>query len=197
MSGRRIAETSPQTLTVQEVATAFFNAVTAEQLRYLDRNDYIRPTYYHALGRPGGLITREERDLLIQSRGPQKGDPHRLYNYEDLVWIRLFIYVRDNLRDAGAARAFQRAGVILRDLRRLTPQGCPPPWRLVFFGEDVYLVEEAAVRSLTNGQLVMKQLLTDNIEAEVKGRIDALVALNEIRPIPTKCSAGRLVRMTA
>jgi len=67
----------------------------------------------------------------------------------------------------------------------------------VFFGEDVYLIEEAAVRSLTNGQLVMKQLLTDNIEAEVKGRIDALVALSEIRPIPTKCSTDRAVRMTA
>jgi hypothetical protein len=87
----------------------------------------------------------------------------------------------------------------VRVLKERTPpgQGCPPPWRLLFLGKDVYLLEDAATVPLTGGQLALTQLFTDNVIAEVKGRIDALVALKEIRAIPTKCSMIRAAQKSA
>jgi hypothetical protein len=197
MERRKLAETSPPTLTSREVSAVFFDAISPNTLQYLDERQYVRPSFYYAADRPGSLLRREDRDLLVQSRGKQRGDPRRRFSYDDLVWIRLFVYVSDYLKQAKATRPLQRAGEILRLLKTRTPEGCPPAWRLVFFGKDVYLLEEATAVSLTDGQLALTQLLTDNVEAEVKGRIEALVALQRIRPIPTKCSFARTERMSA
>jgi hypothetical protein len=68
----------------------------------------------------------------------------------------------------------------------------------VFFGKNVYLLDGAAAVSLMgDGQLALTQVLTDGLMSEVKGRLEALVALEEIRPIPLKCSVERGERIPA
>jgi hypothetical protein len=191
MRRRKLAETSPPTLTSREVAEVFLGALTSSNLQYLDEQQYLRPTYYFDKTRPGGVISAPERDLHLENVGTSRGNARRRFTYGDLVWIQLLVYVRDRLETAKAARPLQKAGDIVRRLKVKTPEGCPPPSRLVFFGQDVYLLEESTVVSLTDGQLGLTLILTDTVEAEVKGRIDALVALERIRPIPTKCSLER------
>lgn len=197
MGRRRVAETSPPTLTSEEVAEVFLRAITPSNLQYLDEQQYLRPSFYFSAERPGRVIPREERDLLLQNRPRSRGDHHRRFTYEDLVWIRLLIYVKDGFKNAAVAWPLKKAGDIVRRLKVKKPEGCPPSSRLVFFGHDVYLLEESTAESLTDGQLVLTQVLTDSVEAEVKGRIDALVALQRIRPIPTKCSMRQSERMSA
>lgn len=198
MGARKLAETTPQTLTSTEVSAVFFNSIKPQTLQYLDERGYLRPSFYFKSGHPGNLISQQERDLLAQSHGGKnRGDPHRRFTYEDLVWIRLFVYVKDRLEAAKATKAQQTAGGILRVLRERTPHGCPPAGRLIFFGRQVYLLEDSTVVSLLDGQLALTQVLTDSVIAEVKGRIEALVSLDRIRPIPIRCSPSNSVRLTA
>jgi hypothetical protein len=175
----------------------FFGAIKAQALQYLDEQDYLRPSFYFSSQHPGNLMSRSDRDLQLQERTRSRGDARRRFTYEDLVWIRLLVYVKDGLKTAGMTRPLQRAGDIVRRLRSKTPTGCPPPSRLLFFGRDVYLLDDAMAVSLTSGQLGLTQLVTDNVEAEVKGRIDTLIALKKIRAIPTKCSIDRAERVSA
>jgi hypothetical protein len=197
MGRRKVAETSPPTLTSEEVSEVFLRAITPSSLQYLDEQQYLRPSFYFSAQQPGRVIPRAERDLLRKTRSRSRGDHHRRFTYEDLVWIRLLIYVKDGLKKAGVPWPLKKAGDIVRRLKVKTPDGCPSSSRLVFFGQDVYLLEESTAESLTDGQLGLTQVLTDSVEAEVKGRIDALVALQRIRPIPTKCSARQPQRMSA
>jgi hypothetical protein len=197
MRRRKLGETSPPTLTSEEVAEVFLGAITPSNLQYLDEQQYLRPSFYFSAESLGQVITREERDLALESRQRTRGDHRRRFTYDDLVWIRLLIYVKDGLKSAGVAWPLKKAGDIVHRLKVKAPEGCPPSSRLVFFGQDVYLLEESTAVSLTDGQLVLTQVLTDNVQAEVKGRIDALVALQRIRPIPTKCSMRKSERMLA
>jgi hypothetical protein len=198
MVRRRLAETSPPTLTSTEVSAVFFNSIKPQTLQYLDERRYLRPSFYFQAGKPGNLISREDRDLLTQNQGrKRRGDPHRRFTYEDLVCIRLFVYVKERLEVAKAKRAQQTAGDILRVLRERSPHGCPPAGRLIFFGRQVYLLEDSAVVSLLDGQLVLTQVLTDSVIAEVKGRIETLVSLERIRPIPLRCSPTTSERLSA
>ncbi len=197
MKRRKVAETTPPTLTSQEVAEVFLRAITPSNLQYLDEKAYLRPSFYFSSARPGRVIAARERGLLREEENRSRGDNHRRFTYEDLVWIRLLIYVRDRLKAAKAPWPLKGAGDIVRRLKVRAPEGCPPSSRLVFFGKDVYLLEESAAVSLTDGQLGLTQILTDSVEAEVKGRIDTLVALERIRPIPTKCSIAGSERASA
>jgi hypothetical protein len=197
MRHRRVAETSPPTLTSEEVAEVFLRAISPSNLQYLDEQQYLRPSFYFSSESSGRVVTREERDLLIKNRQRTRGDHHRRFTYEDLVWIRLLIYVKDGLKNAGVAWPLKKAGDIVRRLKVKAPEGCPPSARLIFFGQDVYLLEESTAVSLTDGQLVLTQVLTDSVQAEVRGRIEALIAMQRIRPIPTKCSMRQSDRMSA
>jgi DNA-binding transcriptional MerR regulator len=190
---RRAAETTPPTLASSEVAEVFFGDLSAQNLQYLDEQGYLRPSYYLA-GQQ--LVDREARDAALDPKNRTHGDARRRYSYEDLVWIRLLIYLRDGLKSARATRPLQRAGAIVRRLRG-TEAGCPQSARLLFFGADVYLLEGDAVISLTDGQIALRQVVTDHVEAEVRGRIDALVAIQRIRPIQAKCSMKSATRLTA
>jgi hypothetical protein len=197
VSRRKTAETSPPTLTSEEVAEVFFHSISPSNLQYLDERGYLRPSFYFDSSRPGSVIPSRERDLLRTDVKRSRGDHHRRFTYGDLVLIRLLIYVKDRLKEAKTPLPLKRAGDIVRRLKGRAPEGCPPSSRLIFFGRDVYLLDEATTVSLTDGQLGLTQILTDSVEGEVKGRIEALVALDRIRPIPTKCSVTASQRMSA
>jgi hypothetical protein len=178
---RRPPATQPPTFTSWEVAAVFQKAVTASILQNLDIRGHLRPSFYFDLTN-GVLVTTEQRDQLIRERGAGRGDPGRRYTYLDLVWLRLFIYLKQGFLRAGVPKAVQCAGQILQRIRTQSPDNCPPSWRLIFVGRNVYLLrDELTAECLSDGQLAMSQLLIENAMAEVRGRVEALAAHHKIR----------------
>jgi hypothetical protein len=179
---RRPPQTTPVTYTSWEVAAIFQNAVTPASLQSLDIRGHLRPSFYFDSTGDGALIPAGERDLRVQERGRGRGDPGRRYTYLDLVWLRLFIYLKEGFIRAQVPKAVQRAGEILNVVRAQSPDNCPPSWRLSFVGKNVYLLrDDLTAECLNDGQLAMTQLLIENAMAEVRGRVEALAAHRKIR----------------
>src|ERR1700687_952870 len=184
---RKPPATTPATFTSWEVAAIFQNAVTLSALQNLDVKGYLRPSFYFDASGERKLIPASERDRLVHDRGKGRGDPGRRYTYLDLVWMRLFIYLKQGFAQARVPKAVQHAGEILRIVRNQSPDNCPPSWRLAFVGKDVYLLrDDLTAECLSNGQLAMTQLLIENAMAEVRGRVEALAADQRIRPSPSE-----------
>jgi hypothetical protein len=181
---RRPPETDPPTYTTGEVTQIFKGKITPVVLERLDKSAVIRPSYYYA---KRSLITPEQRDALILSSKVSRGNPERRYTYHDLVWIRLFIYVKDHYQRAGIPNAGGRSGEIIQRIQRVTGRTCPPATRLLFVGDrDTYLLLDdrgVAEHLSADRQLAMRTLLTDTIFAEVGGRIAVLEASDDIRSL--------------
>lgn len=177
--------TDPATFTSKEVA-AIFRDLTVSMLQDLDKRGLIRPTYYSSSSASSGLMTRDERDRLNDAGGTTSSPsaPHRLYTYGDLLWIRIFLRVKVLFKRAAVPNAARRAAEAVSRIRERTGDRCPPSWRLVLFGSDVFLLtDDDRVESLTQpGQLGFVQWF-ETIDAEIKGRISALVAHKKIRDV--------------
>ena len=178
---REPAQTRPPTFTSLEVSLIFRNSVTTSSLQHLDKSGLLRPSYYYDSVAPGGLITASERDSRVAVAGHGRGDPHRRYTYQDLVWIRLFLKVKVRLISAGVPNAGRRAAQGVSAIRSRAGGECPPAWRLVVLGKELYLVRDDMVESLTRpGQLGLVELF-ESVEAEIRGRVTALAAHKKIR----------------
>jgi hypothetical protein len=161
-------------------------------LERLDKKGVIRPSYYYA---GTSLITPEQRDAIILSGKVSRGNPERRYTYHDLVWIRLFIYVKDHYQRTEIPNAGRRSGEIIQRIQRVTGRTCPPTTRLLFVGErDTYLLLDdrgVAEHLSADRQLAMRTLLTDTVFAEIRGRIAVLEATDEIRSLHLTGNGGR------
>lgn len=181
---RKPASTDPPTFTSLEVSQIFRDAITQQDLYQLDGISLLRPTYYFDSKAPGKVITPKERDARITKRGPNRGSPRRRYTYSDLLWISIFIYVKETMLLKSVKNATRRAGEVLAELRKLTNGNCPPASRLLFHGKkDVYFLRDNDIAEcLTRpGQPAMAQLLTDKIFADLRGRVTVLAAHGKIR----------------
>jgi hypothetical protein len=180
--------TLPPTFSSLQILSIFAGRLSPQHPQYLDKRGYLRPSHYwdDAQGR---LITREERDEAIKNRGRAwRGDPHRRYSYSDVARLRLLLYVRDELRAAGVGRrALQRAGQVVDRLRQRFPDGSPPARRLLVLGDAVYLLGDTrTVECLTpDRQLPLVQLFADEIESEVRGRVEVLSARVRMVAVPS------------
>lgn len=168
-----------------DVSAIFQGAISPSTLQYLDETGYLRPSFYAAPNQDNQLISPVERDQLIAARGRTRGDPRRQYTYVDLVWIRLFLYVKSGLTTHRVSSAGRKAGEIIRALRERTGT-CPSASRMIVAGKDVYLLQENTIAEcLTQpGQLGLMQIVTDQVAAEVRGRVEALAAHQKVRVTP-------------
>jgi hypothetical protein len=181
---REPAQTTPATFTSQEVSAIFHSALTPSTLQSLDKRELVRPTFYYDSAADGGLISREERDIRVSSAGLSQADPHRRYTYTDLVWIRLFLRVKGEFATAAVPNPTRRAAEAIQRLRAKAGDTCPPGWRLVIFGKDLYLVTDdfRAESFAQPGQLGLVQFF-ETAHAEVRGRVTALAEHRKIRPL--------------
>jgi hypothetical protein len=133
------------------------------------------------------LISASQRDALIENRGAKsRGDPKRRYTYQELVWLRLIIYVKEHFERTDAPNPSRRSAEIVEKIRRITDGPCPPASRLIFIGSrDVYFFDDRGLAEHLSDdrQLAMRTLLTDTVFAEVRGRIAVLEATDDIRSL--------------
>ena len=171
--------TQPHTFTAEEVRRIFRGAIQESTLQYWDKKHLLRPSFYSDTADLAHLMSPAQRDAFVaQNRVTQGRGPRRRYTYTDLVWIRLFVYIRKCVG--------RRAGQVLGRLRLLCDSSAPPSAaRLLFHGRHVYLLRDDEVAEcLTRpGELAMTQLLTDQVEAEVWGRVKVLAAHRQIRQV--------------
>jgi hypothetical protein len=180
---RKPAATNPPTYTSQEVSAVFHGVLTPSALQSLDKRKLLRPSFYHDPKAPGGLISREERDRRIGEAGSSEADPHRRYTYTDLVWTRIFLRVKGEFAKAGVPNPTRRASEIIAALRSRAGDTCPPAWRLVIFGGELYLVTDMSAESFAHpGQLGLVQFF-ETVHAEVMGRVTALAEHKKIRDL--------------
>jgi hypothetical protein len=141
------------------------------------------------------LITPEQRDAAVVSSKEYRGNPERRYTYHDLVWIRLFLYVKDHYQQTGIPNPGGRSGEIIQRIQKVTGLTCPPTTRLLFVGErDTYLLLDdrgIAEHVSADRQLAMRTLLTDTVFAEIRGRIAVLEATDDIRSLHLTGNGGR------
>lgn len=181
---REPAATDPPTYTSLEVSAVFHGVLTPSALQSLDRRDLLRPSFYYDSNAPGGLIPREERDRRLLQSGSSQADPHRRYTYTDLVWIRLFLRVKAEFAKADVPNPTRRAAEVIAALRLRAGDACPPAWRLVIFGRELYLVtDDMTAESFGHpGQLGLVQFF-ETVHAEVRGRVTALAEHKKIRAL--------------
>ena len=193
MRDRNVPPTRPPTYTATEVTEIFKGEVAPVHLQKWDESGIFRPSFYAKSESPSGLLTQGERDKKIASLGRSRGDPHRAYTYMDLAWLRIFLFVKQGLKERGTKSPARRAADIVAAIHALGYQSPPHAARLLFVGAQVYLVDSERVpRCLTPGnQLPITQLFTDEIVAELDGRIRVLVQHQHIRGIsdPTSPAA--------
>jgi hypothetical protein len=184
---RRPSQTEPQTYTAGEVARILKGQVTEVMLERWDKSGIFRPSFYYDKGAAGGLISASQRDALIENRGAKsRGDPKRRYTYQELVWLRLIIYVKEHFERTDAPNPSRRSAEIVEKIRRITDGPCPPASRLIFIGSrDVYFFDDRGLAEHLSDdrQLAMRTLLTDTVFAEVRGRIAVLEATDDIRSL--------------
>lgn len=192
---RRPSQTEPQTYTSGEVARILKGQVTELMLERWDKSGIFRPSFYYDRTAPGGLISSSQRDTLIENRGAKsRGDPKRRYTYQELVWLRLIIYVKEHFERTDAPNPSRRSAQIVEKIRRITHGPCPPASRLVFIGSrDVYFFDDRGLAEHLSDdrQLAMRTLLTDTVFAEVRGRIAVLEATDDIRSLHLTGNGGR------
>ena len=181
---REPAATNPPTYTSQEVSAVFRGVLTPSALQSLDKRNLLRPSFYYDPKAPGGLIPKEERDRRVREAGSSEADPHRRYTYTDLVWIRLFLRVKGEFGKAGVPNPTRRASEVIAALRSRAGDTCPPAWRLVIFGRELYLVtDDMSAESFAHpGQLGLVQFF-ETVHAEVMGRVTALSEHKKIRAL--------------
>jgi hypothetical protein len=184
---REPAQTIPPTFTSLEVSAIFHGGLTVSSLQDLDRRGLLRPTFYYDSEAPGGLITQSERDSRLAAAGSGEADPHRRYTYTDIVWMRLFLRVKTAFLSAKVANATRRAAEVIVSIRSRAGGACPPAWRLVIFGKELYLVKDdmTAESFARPGQLGLVQLF-ETVHAEVRGRVTALAEHKKIRTLELK-----------
>lgn len=177
---RKPTETDPPTYTAGEVARIFKGAATEMSLGRWDDSGNLRPSYYYA---GGALVDAQERDREILVKGRNRGNPERRYTYQDLLWLRLFLYVKDHYENIGVRNAVREAGRVVRAIRNISHEICPSAARVIFLGRDTYFLDDRgnAERLSDDRQLAMRTFLTDAMFAEVTGRIAVLEARNDIR----------------
>jgi hypothetical protein len=132
-------------------------------------------------------MTTAERDERIQTEGKSQGGPRRRYTYNDLLWMRLFLYVKEYLSQGNVPNPARRGAEIVAAIKEITKGACPASSRLLFVGaQGAYLIDEhgVVVHLGDDRQLAMRTILTDAIFAEVKGRIAVLEASRDIRSLP-------------
>src|SRR5438046_2963779 len=106
---RRPAPTEPPTFTAGEVCSILKGRLDPVSLQRMDLTTLFRPSYYYSTSGEGNLIDPSRRDELVAEGGRSRGDPRRRYTYQDLVWLRLLLYVKDGLVEAGVKRASRQA----------------------------------------------------------------------------------------
>jgi len=132
-------------------------------------------------------MSAAERDERIQADGKSRGDPRRRYTYNDLLWMRLFLYVKDHLHQGNIPNPARRGAEIVAAIKQITKGTCPASSRLLFVGaQGAYLLDEhgVVIHLGDDRQLAMRTILTDTIFAEVRGRIAVLEASRDIRSLP-------------
>lgn len=182
-----LPDTNPPTYTASEVARILRAKVTEQTLVSWDKACIFRPSFYLDRGTKSDLISAEKRDERIQANGRSQGNPRRRYTYNDLVWLRLLLYVKDHLHLGKVPSPARRGAKILATIKEITKGVCPASSRLLFVGtQGAYLLDEhGIVVYLGDGrQLAMRTILTDAIFAEVRGRIAVLEASRDIRSLP-------------
>lgn len=181
---REPAATDPPTYTSQEVSAVFHGVLTPSALQSLDKRNLLRPSFYHDPKAQGGVITKEVRDRRVNEVGSSQADPHRRYTYTDLVWIRLFLRVKVEFAKAAVPNPTRRAAEVIAALRSRAGETCPPAWRLVIFGRELYLVtDDMSAESFAHpGQLGLVQFF-ETVHAEVRGRVTALAEHKKIRAL--------------
>jgi len=132
-------------------------------------------------------MSASERDERIRLDGKSRGDPRRRYTYNDLLWMRLFLYVKEHLHQGSVPNPARRSAEIVAAIKEITKGPCPASSRLLFVGtQGAYLLDEhgVVVHLGDDKQLAMRTILTDAIFAEVRGRIAVLEASRDIRSLP-------------
>lgn len=165
---------------VVEIFTGY--GVSLSALQSWDRLGIFRPTYYEDAD---GRMSREQRDTKIQERGgPSRGDPHRAYSYNDLVWLRVLLYVSTRFRERGVASPARRASDVVLAAKGLGYESPPHAARFFFIDQHVYLVDGSPVpQCLTAGnQLPFVQIFACEFSAELEGRMRVLERFNRIDP---------------
>lgn len=183
---RAPAQTSPPTFTSHEVSAIFHGAVTPSSLQHLDRTGLLRPSFYFDALHPGNLMPQKERNSASKTKVLR-----RRYSYTDLVWIRLFVSIRDAFSKSGTANCGRQAARAIAAIRASSNETCPPSWRIVLLGRELYLIRDDAIAEcLTKpGQMGFVELL-ETVEAEVRGRVTALSAHRKIRELPSQQPQG-------
>jgi len=184
---RRPSPTNPPTFTAGEVCSILKGRLDPISLQRMDLSGLFRPSYYYWTSGQGGLIEPNRRDELVAESGPSRGDPRRRYTYQDLVWLRLLLYVKEGLMEAGVKRPSHQAAQAIDRLRAICDGRCPSAARVILAGRGVYLLRDHGVAEpLTGGtQLSMSAVLTDTVFAELEGRIAVLQAREELRDLPS------------
>lgn len=162
--------------TSRQVCRILGGGVTQARLQHWDKYGLFRPSFYRDR-QTGRLIPASAHS--VQPGSGNRRNPARLYTYEDLLWLRLYLNIIDRLRTAeGLKRPYAPAANLLRRLRELFGPTCPSAKRLLFHAGHVYLLggEHGLSECLVHpGELAWASFIsTEALHAEIAGRVEVL-----------------------
>lgn len=171
---KKTRETSPPTFTAGQVVRILLGKVKNPTLIKWDNNGTFRPSFYFDETVAGCVITPEMRDAKVAASSRKRGAPPRLFTFTDLVYLRLLVEVSAMLGTHKVPNPSRRASEIVAVLRKRFPETAPSSSRLLVVGQDMYLLGERGAECLTGTQLPLIGLFTDDVAAELRGRIEVL-----------------------
>ena len=180
---KRTSATEPPTFTAGQVVRILHGKVRNQTLLKWDRAGIFRPTFYFDISATGCVISADVRDKRASGRTSWRGAPPRLYTFTDLLYLRLLVEVSDKLEQHSVRNPTRRAAEIIAALRKRFPETAPSSSRMLVIGRELYLLGDAGPECLTGTQQPLIGLFTDEVAAELRGRIDLLTARNELKHV--------------
>jgi len=153
--------------------------VSVQVLAQLDARRLFRPSFYEDLDADSGLISVAVRDARASRK---RGDPHRRYTFEDLLWLRIFVSIHCELKGHRVKGAAKRTAKAIDTLKQHLSGNLPQDARVVVVGSEVYLVSpRGEVFCATNpGQGILREVVVHTLITDTRARVAVLQTMRSL-----------------
>jgi hypothetical protein len=156
--------------------------VSVQVLAQLDAKRLFRPSFYEDLDADSGLISVAVRDARSSKK---RGDPHRRYTFEDLLWLRIFVSIQRELKERRVSGAAKRAAKAVDAIKHHLGGTLPEDARLVVVGAEVYFVSPRgeAFCATSTGQGALREVVMHTLITDTRARVAVLQTMRSLAKV--------------